>query len=69
MNTMDILESRIKEAISREMKLAEEHEKLQLEMGKLRESIKRLERDKQETNSKLDRVIEKVELYLRRSEA
>ena len=69
MDAMDILESRIREAISREMKLAEEHEKLQEELGKLRESINKLERHKQETNTKLDRVIEKVELYLRRSEA
>jgi len=66
---MDILESRIKEAISREMKLAEEHEKLQEEVRKLRDSINRLEGDKQQTNTKLDNVIEKVELYLRRSEA
>jgi len=66
---MDILESRIREAISREMKLAEEHEKLQEELGELRESINNLERHKQETNTKLDGVIEKVELYLRKSEA
>jgi uncharacterized protein YlxW (UPF0749 family) len=68
MKSMDILESRIKEVISREVKLAREKEDLLEEVKNLRESIKRLEAERVEANSKLERVIEKVELYLRRPE-
>ncbi|HEX9666291.1 MAG TPA: hypothetical protein VGA95_06990 [Thermodesulfobacteriota bacterium] len=69
MKSMDILESRIKEAISREKKITEEHRKLLEEVRILRESIKELEKDRQEANSRLGKVIEKVELYINRSEA
>jgi phosphoenolpyruvate-protein kinase (PTS system EI component) len=69
MKSMDILEIRIKEVISREKKIAEEHRKLLEEVKILRESIEDLEKDRQEANSRLDKVIEKVELYISRSEA
>ena len=65
---MDILESRIKEVISREVKLAKEKEELLEEVKKLRDSIRKLEAERVDANSKLERVIEKVELYLRRPE-
>jgi len=68
MKSMDILEGRIKEVISREVKLAREREGLLEEVKKLRESIKKLEADRKEANSKLEKVIENIELYLRRSE-
>jgi seryl-tRNA synthetase len=69
MKSMDILESRIKEVISREKKITEEHRELLEEVKVLRESIKGLETDRQEANSRLEKVIEKVELYISRSEA
>jgi len=69
MKSMDILESRIKEVISREKRITEEHRRLSEEVRILRESIKELEKNRQEANSRLGKVIEKVELYMSRSEA
>jgi hypothetical protein len=39
------------------------------EVVNLRESVKKLENERDEIKQKLDRVIEKVEIYLSRSEA
>jgi hypothetical protein len=39
------------------------------EVVNLRESVKKLESERDEIKQKLDRVIEKVEIYLSRSEA
>lgn len=69
METMDILEGKIKEALSRKTKLEVEHKNLMEEVSKLRESIKKLESERDDIKSKLDGVIEKVEIYLSRSEA
>lgn len=69
METMDILEGKIKEALSRKTKLEIEHKNLVEEVTKLRESVKRLEKERDDIKQKLDRVIEKVEIYLSRSEA
>ena len=69
METMDILEDKIKEALSIKTKLESEHKNLSEEVLKLRESIERLERERNDMKHKLDRVIEKVEIYLSRSEA
>lgn len=69
METMDILEGKIKEALSRKTKLEVEHKNLMEEVSKLRESIKKLESERDDIKTKLDGVIEKVEIYLRRSEA
>jgi len=69
METMDILEGKIKEALSRKTKLEAEHKNLSEEVLKLRESIEKLERERDDMKHKLDRVIEKVEIYLSRSEA
>ena len=69
METMDILEDKIKEALSRKTKLESEHKNLSEEVLKLREGIERLERERNDMKHKLDRVIEKVEIYLSRSEA
>lgn len=66
---MDILEGKIKEALSRKTKLEVEHKNLMEEVSKLRESIKKLESERDDIKTKLDGVIEKVEIYLRRSEA
>ena len=69
METMDILEGKIKEALSRKTKLEVEHKNLMEEVSKLRDSIKKLETERDDMKSKLDSVIEKVEIYLSRSEA
>lgn len=69
METMDILEGKIKEALSRKTKLEVEHKNLMEEVVSLRESVKKLEKERDEIKQKLDRVIEKVEIYLSRSEA
>lgn len=66
---MDILEGKIKEALSRKTKLEVEHKNLMEEVSKLRESIKKLESERDDIKTKLDGVIEKVEIYLSRSEA
>ena len=44
METMDILEGKIKEALSRKTKLEVEHKNLLEEVSKLRDSVKKLER-------------------------
>lgn len=69
METMDILEGKIKEALSKKTKLEVEHKNLMEEVSKLRDSIKKLEKERDDMKSKLDSVIEKVEIYLSRSEA
>ncbi len=69
METMDILEGKIKEALSRKTKLEVEHKNLMEEVSKLRDSIKKLEKERDDMKTKLDSVIEKVEIYLSRSEA
>ena len=69
METMDILEDKIKEALSRKTKLEAEHKIFLNEVLKLRESIDKLEKERDDMKLKLDRVIEKVEIYLSRSEA
>lgn len=66
---MDILEIKIKEAISRKAKLEAERRDLMQEVTRLRENIKEIETEKQEIKAKLERIIEKIELYLARSEA
>ena len=69
METMDILEDKIKEALSRKAKLEAEHKNLSDEVLKLRESIDKLEQERDDMRLRLDKVIEKVEIYLSRSEA
>ena len=69
METMDILEDKIREALSRKAKLEAEHKNLSDEVLKLRESVEKLEQERNDMRLKLDKVIEKVEIYLSRSEA
>jgi hypothetical protein len=69
METIDILESRIKETLSRKSKLEEERRSLVDELLLLRENIRRLENEREEVKAKLELIIEKIELYLSRSEA
>jgi FtsZ-binding cell division protein ZapB len=69
METMDILENKIKETLSQKTKLEAEHKNLSEEVLKLRGSIEKLEKEKDDIKHKLDGVIEKVQIYLSRSEA
>jgi translation initiation factor 2B subunit (eIF-2B alpha/beta/delta family) len=69
METIDILENKIKEALSKKASLEAERRILMEEVTALRESIRRLEAERREVKSKLDQIIEKIELYLSRSEA
>ena len=69
METIDILENKIKEALLKKTSLETERKILLDEVSVLRESVRRLETERQEVKSKLDQIIEKIELYLSRSEA
>ncbi len=69
METIDILESKIKETLSRKARLEEERRNLVDEVMVLHENIRRLETEKEEIKAKLEAIIEKIELYLSRSEA
>ena len=69
METMDILEDKIKDVLSKKTRLEAEHKNLSDEVLKLRESLEKLEKERDDMKLRLDRVIEKVEIYLSRSEA
>ena len=69
METIDILESRIKETLSTKARLEEDRRNLVDEVIVLHENIRRLETEKEEVKAKLEAIIEKIELYLSRSEA
>ena len=69
METMDILYGKIKEALSIKTKIEAEHRNLSDEVLKLRESVEKLEKERDGIKHKLEKVIEKVEIYLSRSEA
>lgn len=69
METMDILEDKIKEALSIKTKIEAEHRNLSDEVLKLRESVEKLEKERDGIKHKLEKVIEKVGIYLSRSEA
>ncbi len=69
METMDILEGKIKEALSIKTKIEAENRNLSDEVLKLRESVEKLEKEREGIKHKLDKVIEKVGIYLSRSEA
>ena len=66
---IDILEIKIKEALSRKARLEAEHRSLVEEIARLRKNIKEIETEKEEIKAKLEEIIEKIELYLTRSEA
>ena len=69
MEIMDILEGKIKEALSIKTKIEAEHRNLSDEVLKLRESVEKLEKERDGIKHKLEKVIEKVGIYLSRSEA
>ncbi|MGQ0793546.1 MAG: hypothetical protein ACT4NX_05590 [Deltaproteobacteria bacterium] len=69
MKIMDILESRIKETLSTKAILEAERNSLAGEVAKLSESLRELELEREEARETIKRIIEKIELYLSRSEA
>jgi len=69
MKTIDILESKIKEALVIKTRLEEQHQQLKEEIEKLRGSVNQLEIEREKTKQTIDMIIEKVELYIKRAEA
>lgn len=69
MKTIDILESKIKEAIVIKTRLEEQQQQLKEEIEKLRGSVNQLEIEREKTKQTIDMIIEKVELYIKRAEA
>jgi uncharacterized protein YlxW (UPF0749 family) len=69
MKTIDILESKIKEAIVIKTKLEEQQQQLKEEIEQLRGSVNQLEIEREKTKQTIDMIIEKVELYIKRAEA
>ena len=68
MKTIDILETKIKEALEMKSKLEEKQKHLVEEIERLRSSVNKLEKDREKTKQTIDMIIEKVELYLKRAE-
>jgi len=64
--TLDILESRIKDALSTKAKLQAEKGELITEVGKLRDVVRSLEIEKDEVRNRLDDIIARIEDYLNR---
>lgn len=69
MKTIDILESKIKEALVIKTKLEEQQQQLKEEIEQLRGSVNQLEIEREKTKQTIDMIIEKVELYIKRAEA
>jgi uncharacterized protein YlxW (UPF0749 family) len=69
MKTIDILESKIKEALVIKTRLEEQQQQLKEEIEKLRGSVNQLEIEREKTKQTIDMIIEKVELYIKRAEA
>lgn len=69
MKTIDILESKIKEAIVIKTRLEEQQQQLKEEIDQLRGSVNQLEIEREKTKQTIDMIIEKVELYIKRAEA
>jgi len=69
MKTIDILETKIKEALKMKTRLEEKQKDLVEDINQLRDSVKQLEVDREKTKQTIDMIIEKVELYLKRAEA
>ncbi|MCH7926846.1 MAG: hypothetical protein IID03_02505 [Candidatus Dadabacteria bacterium] len=69
MKTIDILESKIKEAIVIKTKLEEQQQQLKEEIDQLRGSVNQLEIEREKTKQTIDMIIEKVELHIKRAEA
>jgi len=69
MKTIDILESKIKEALEMKTRLEEKQQQLMEEIEQRRGSVHQLEIEREKTKQTIDMIIEKVELYIKRAEA
>lgn len=68
MSNLDILESRIKDALSSKAKLQAERGELFNEVNRLRDIVRALESDQEEVRNRLDEIIERIEDYLNRQD-
>jgi phage shock protein A len=68
MKTIDVLETKIKEALEMKAKLEDKQKHLVEEIEQLKSSVNKLEMDRERTKQTIDMIIEKVELYLKRAE-
>lgn len=64
MNSMEILESKLRDYISKNDKLFNDYNKLLKEVEDLKETVSRLETEKEDIKKSIEGVITKVELYL-----
>lgn len=69
MKTMDILETKIREALTRKSNLESKNKILTEQVEGLRGSVEELESEKDHLKERLEKIIEKLENYLDRSEA
>lgn len=66
MEKIDILESKIKVALSMKAKLEAERREMLEELNRLRHFVRILETEKGEVKSRLEEIIDKIEIYLSR---
>lgn len=64
MESMQILESKLKEYIDKNDKLFNDYSNLMKEVKTLRQSVTKLESEKEEIKKQINGVIERVEKYL-----
>lgn len=64
MNSMEILESKLRDYISKNEQLFNDYNKLLKEVEDLKETVSRLETEKEDIKKSIEGVITKVELYL-----
>ncbi len=64
MGSMEILENKLRDYISKNDKLFNDYEELLKEVNVLKESVTKLEMEKEDIKKTIEGVIGKVELYL-----
>lgn len=64
MSSMEILESKLRDYISKNDRLFNDYNKLLQEVEDLKQSVIRLESEKEDIKKSIEGVITKVELYL-----
>ena len=64
MESMQVLESKLRDYIEKNDKLFNDYSALMKEVQTLRQSVTKLESEKEEIKKQINGVIEKVEMYL-----
>ncbi|NIQ16786.1 MAG: hypothetical protein GTO02_21090 [Candidatus Dadabacteria bacterium] len=64
MESMQVLESKLRDYIEKNDKLFNDYSVLMKEVQTLRQNVTKLESEKEEIKKQINNVIEKVELYL-----